>query len=491
MTREIKTLLLILTILVITLSPSKVWASTQASNNMTQAEIFIDQALRASNQGQLSEAKQDYQKFHNIWGQIEDSVKLDSGEAYKEVESNMGQVDYAFMQKKQDAITQALQGLKTVNSKVIHGDFPKGEQFKQESISLSDFRLLLQQTKLEAQNKEQQAALAEISKVRDSWLSVEGVVVAQSTTVYNHSERDMVTVNAMLSADPPDYQGAVQVLEQMMTYLSPLASKAGYTFWDAAMILIREGLEALLVIAALLAFVKKSGQSKGNGWIWLGVLGGLLLSILVAIIVKFIFSSGTFGNNNALINGWTGIFAAVMLLYMSYWLHSQSNVSDWQKYLHQKSASALNTGRMVSLGILSFLAVFREGTETVLFFIGMVNQISMKELMLGLVLGFSFLSALAYLMIRLGLKLPIRPFFRVSSVLVFYLCIKFTGMGIHGLQLAGTIPSTTSPSIPSLDFIALYPSWQSAIPQMLLVIIALFIIIRKRFKSLGIVHRCN
>lgn len=138
---------------------------------------------------------------------------------------------------------------------------------------------------------------------------------------------------------------------------------------------------------------------------------------------------------------------------------------------------------MVSLGVLSFLAVFREGTETVLFFIGMVNQISIKELILGLVLGFGFLGVLAYLMIRLGLKLPIRPFFMVSSVIVFYLCVKFTGMGIHGLQLAGTIPSTTSSSIPNIDFIALYPSWQSAIPQIVLVIVALCVVLWKRLSA--------
>ncbi len=487
MMRGIKTTVLILAILVVMLSPIKVWASTQATDNMTKAELYIDQALMETNQGHLSEAKQNYQKFRDKWGEIEDGIKQESGDAYKDIESNLGQVDYAFMQTKQENITQALEGLKNVNQKFIRGEFPKGQQFKQENISLSDFIILLQQAKIKAQDHQQQPALSEISKVRESWLSVEGAVVAQSATVYSDSERDMVTVNAMLSANPPNYQGAIQLLDQMINYLSPLASKSGYTFWDAAMILIREGLEALLVIAALLAFVKKSGRTKGNGWIWLGVSGGLLLSIIVAIIVKYVFSSGAFGNNNALINGWTGIFAAVMLLYMSYWLHSQSNVADWQKYIRSKSESALDTGRMVSLGVLSFLAVFREGTETVLFFIGMVNQISMQALVLGLIVGFGLLGALAYLMIRLGLKLPIRPFFMASSVIVFYLCIKFTGMGIHGLQLAGTLPSTTASNIPNIGFLALYPSWQSALPQIILVLSALSVILWKRISAKRIV----
>lgn len=134
-----KTTLLILIILVITFSPIKVWASTQASDNMAKAELYVDQALAEINQGHLSEAKQNYQKYHDMWGQTEDGVKQESRDAYKDIESNMGQVDYAFMQNKQENITQALQGLKNVNQKFIRGEFPKGQQFKQENISLSDF----------------------------------------------------------------------------------------------------------------------------------------------------------------------------------------------------------------------------------------------------------------------------------------------------------------------------------------------------------------
>ncbi|WP_425804943.1 FTR1 family protein [Desulfitobacterium sp. Sab5] len=480
---RIRTLFLLLIVLAIAFNPIKVLASTQAEENITKADANIEQALLETNQGRLSEAKQSYQKFRDAWVQIEDGVKQESADAYKDIESSMGQVDYAFLQNKPENITQALHDLKKVNEKFSQGEFPKGQAFKRESISLSDFIIQLQQTKLKAQAHDQESALAEISKVRESWLSVEGVVVAQSASVYSNSERDMVTVNAMLSENPPNYQGAVQLLNQMIDYLSPLANKAGYTFWDAAMILIREGLEALLVIAALLAFVKKSGRSQGNRWIWLGVLSGLLLSVIIALIVKSVFSSGAFGTNNALINGWTGVIAAAMLLYMSYWLHSQSNIADWQQYIRTKSESALDTGRMVSLGVLSFLAIFREGTETVLFFIGMVNQITMSDLVLGLVIGFGLLAALAFLMIRLGLKLPIRPFFMVSSVIVFYLCLKFTGMGIHGLQMAGLIPSTMSSSIPNIDLLALYPSWQSTLPQIALVVMALTVILWKQAKA--------
>ncbi|MDQ0199921.1 FTR1 family iron permease [Neobacillus ginsengisoli] len=254
-----------------------------------------------------------------------------------------------------------MQGLKSVNEKFIHGQYAKGEGFKIQSITLSDFIQMLQTTKEKVQNHDKQSALSDISNVRESWLSIEGTVVAQSATLYNNSERDMVTVNAMISAG--NDKEAAQLLDKMIGYLTPLASKTSYTIWDAAMIPIREGLEALLIVGALLAFVKKSNEGKGKVWIWSGVSAGIVLSGILAVIVKFVFTSGAFGQNNFLIAGWTGIVAAVMLLYMSYWLHSKSNIAEWNQYIRNKSQSALDTGRIISLGVLSFLAVFREGTE--------------------------------------------------------------------------------------------------------------------------------
>jgi high-affinity iron transporter len=232
-----------------------------------------------------------------------------------------------------------------------------------------------------------------------------------------------------------------------------------------------------------MSFVKKSGEGKGRGWIWTGVLSGLGVSVILAVIVKFVISSGAFGNNNALIAGWTGVFAAAMLMYMSYWLHSQSNIADWNRYIREKSQTALSTGKLISLGILAFLAVFREGTETVLFYIGMASQIKLQSLLIGFLIGAAILGILAYLMVFVGLKLPLRPFFMVSSLIVFYLCVKFAGMGIHSLQLFGLIQTTNSESIPSIEFFALYPSWESTIPQIILVLVAVIIVLSKRLKN--------
>jgi high-affinity iron transporter len=460
-----------------------VQAAGNSSQDIKKAEVSVDQAIEFATKGNLSDAQKAYDQFNKTWRQIEVGIKADSAAAYRDIESNMGTVVYAFTLKKQDQVLQALQNLKAVNEKFASGGYPKEAGFKKEDISLDDFILLLQETKKEVKEQNQTQALEGIKKTSSSWLSVEGVVVAQSASVYSDSERDLVTIQAMLAANPPNYKEAEKTIDNMVKYLTPLAEKSSYTYWDAAMILIREGLEGLLVVIALMSFVKKSGEGKGKGWIWTGVLSGLGVSVILAIIVKFVISSGAFGNNNALIAGWTGVFAAVMLLYMSYWLHSQSNIADWNRYIREKSQTALTKGKLVSLGILAFLAVFREGTETVLFYIGMASQIKLQSLLVGFLIGAALLGILAYLMVFVGLKLPLRPFFMVSSIIVFYLCIKFTGLGIHSLQLAGLIQTTNSQSIPNVEFFALYPSWESTIPQIILVLAAIFILVFKKIKS--------
>lgn len=479
--RKLATASLLLPLLFIMfLMPLTAGAASQGIENMNQAKGKISQTIDLAKQD-LNKAKQSYDQFHDSWADVEDSVKTDSKAAYKDIETQMGQVEYAFMISKQEDVLSALDGLQQVLIRYTNGQYANVSSGKEENITLSDFITLLEQTKNAAQKHDQAESVRAIGKVRESWLSVEGNVVAQSATVYSDSERDMVVVNAMITGQK--YDDAANLVDKMIAYLSPLAQKSSYTLWDAAMIPIREGLEALLVVGALLAFVKKSKDQKGKLWIWSGVIAGLLVSAAIAVIVKFIFSSGAFGNNNFLIGGWTGVFAAAMLLYMSYWLHSKSNVKQWNQYIKEKTQTALSTGNIVSLGVLTFLAVFREGTETVLFIIGMVNQISVQQLLLGILVGFGVLVVVGFIMLYIGAKLPIRPFFLVSSLIVLYLCIKFTGLGINSLQLAGAIPTTNSPHLPSIGFLAFFPSWQSTIPQILIVVAAILVVVREKLKS--------
>ncbi|WP_088070724.1 FTR1 family iron permease [Gottfriedia luciferensis] len=472
---------LILPMLLFLSIPIKTFAASP-EEDLTHANSFIENAIQAAQKGDYKSAEQQYKQFNDEWLAKEDGIKNKSIEAYGKIEEAMGMVQYNLIQKtmNQDALVTSLKELEGVNEKFISHQFASSKLNSKNTGSVEDLIQILNNALSDLKNNNVSGATSQIEQFRKSWINIEGVVLTQSQTVYTDAERDMVTSYAMLTAKTPDVKAATKTITNMRDYLLPLASKTSYTMLDAVTILLREGLEALLVVVGLLGFIKKSGQEEKSKWIWFGVGAGLGVSIILGVIVNMLFSAGAFGSNNFLIAGWTGVFAAVMLLYMSYWLHSKSNTKQWQNYIKTKSDKALNTGSLLSLSILAFLAVFREGTETVLFFIGMASSIKLPTLLIGIGLGLAILAILSFLILKVGLKIPMRPFFLISSILMFYLCFKFAGMGIHGLQLSGLLPATQAP-IPTNDFFAIYSTWESFIPQMILLLLACITVLYNRF----------
>jgi high-affinity iron transporter len=453
--------------------------AAQSNPDFQAANQFVQTAVGLAEKGDYSAAQQQFNNFHTKWFEVEDGVKQKSQNAYKEIEGAMGQVQFAFAQQPQDPdkIKDSLRHIVQINEQFLAGTLPTKEPATTGNAStIADLITLLNSALAKLQDADISGAEQNIEQFRLSWLDVEGMVLAQSDQVYKNMEKNMVQSYAALASASPDVETAKQTILQMRDDLAPLAQKTNYTLFDASTILLREGLDALLVIVALLGFLKKSGNEQKKPWIWYGVGSGLVISLILGILVQVLFSAGAFGKNNFLITGWTGLFAASMLLYMSYWLHSKSSMHVWQSYIQTKSTQALAKGSLWSLAILAFLAVFREGTETVLFFIGMASSITLVTLLSGIALGILILAVLAFLILYVGLKIPMRPFFLVSSILVFYLCFKFTGMGIHGLQLAGLLPATNV-NVPNVTSLAVYPTMESFLPQMLLLILAAAVVI--------------
>ncbi|WP_336785110.1 FTR1 family iron permease [Paenibacillus sp. MMO-177] len=475
------------------LLPSGVFAD-QASDALTDANNHVVKAAESAKQNDFVRAKQQYDQFNKGWYDFEQDIKSKSKGAYRSIEETMGEVQYAFAKKpiSKDKVVQSLNKLISINQKVISGDLSSfTEPASSGNATIEDILQLLDQANAALAQNDVETAKAKIEAFRNSWLDVEGIVLTQSSKIYGDAERDMVSSYALLTSNPPQIAKSAQTLKDMREYLAPLANKTGYGMIDVITILLREGLEALLVIVALLGFLKKSGHGEKKNWIWYGLGAGALVSVILGIVVQQLFAKGTFGNNNFLIAGCTGLFAAVMLIYMSYWLHSKSSLSNWRAYINGKSTKALASGSLWSLAILSFLAVFREGTETVLFFIGMASSISLISLLSGIAIGLLILIIVAFLIIKVGVKIPMRPFFLISSILVFYLCFKFLGMGIHGLQLAGVLKATHSDSLPVADVFGLYPTWENIIPQGILLLAAILVVVYKRVKELKIEQQTN
>ncbi|HEY5525699.1 MAG TPA: FTR1 family protein [Clostridium sp.] len=465
---------------------STIVSAADVKTELSKSNDFIEKSMEAIKADNLPKGKALYEQYNKVWIELEDGVKEQSKQAYGDIENKMGMVRFLFAQDpvQKEKVISALEDLQKTNELFIsEGDNAGDTKAKGSAATIKDLVVLLEEAKSKIQDGDYASAAKIMDTFSSSWIDVEGVVLTQSKKVYDDAEKDMVSAKAYLTVNPIQGDKAIKVIDRMHGYLSLLAGDTSYGIVDVITIILREGLEALLVVVALLGFLKKSGQENKKSWIYSGVVIGFIVSIILAIIVKFLFTSGTFGNNNFLISGWTGVFAAVMLIYVSYWLHSKSSVSTRNNNIEDKSSKSLAKGSLFSLSFLAFLAVFREGTETVLFYIGMASSIKLIDLFLGIALGFAILIIIAVLMLKIGLRIPMKPFFLVSSLLVFYLGLKFTGMGINGLQLAGILPATTSDSLPTIAALAVYPTWQGVLPQVSLVVIAIVVILWNKMKT--------
>jgi high-affinity iron transporter len=306
------------------------------------------------------------------------------------------------------------------------------------------------------------------------WLDVEGLVKGRSQAVYTSTENRTAEAAAFLNGQPPNVVGARDAVQAMRADLVPVVDAGShYGIWDAAIILFREGFEALLVVAALVAFLQRSGNSDKRRWIWAGGFAGIAASIVVAFIAQAVLNRATANVSREVLEGATGLVAAAMLLYVGYWLHSKASLAGWQEYIRAQSTAALQRNSLFGLTFIAFLAVFREGAETVLFYVGIAPSISAADLLVGLGIGAAGLVILAAVMLLGGVRLPVRPFFLVATILIYYLCIKFVGTGIHSLQVADVLPATPAAWVPASDVFGIFPTWETTLPQLAVLLLIL------------------
>lgn len=290
-------------------------------------------------------------------------------------------------------------------------------------------------------------------------------------------------LKAMLIKDAGILDGGAADKEDGFTKL--VTSSSGQAF----LVLIREGLEALLVVAAIVAYLVKSDNKRFVKWIYLGVLVGLLGAGLVAVI--FVFAFGGSGPIQEIMEGTCALIAMGMLLWTSNWMLNKSSVEAWNRYIRKKTEAAVADAEaaasadnvtlktVVSLAMLSFLAVFREGAETVIFYESIytmsrdtrgmwIGGLTAAVVLVGIFLLFRFTSV----------KIPIGPFFLVTSILMSVLVVVFAGGGVHSLIEGDLLPAFYLNGVPTNDWLGLYPYVECLVAQAIaaVAVIALFVV---------------
>lgn len=246
-------------------------------------------------------------------------------------------------------------------------------------------------------------------------------------------------------------------------------------FFQSFVIMIREGLEAILIVGALMTFLVKMGASHRKRDINLGVGAAIGASLLTALAIETVFHLSP--AKQEVLEGATMVVATVVLFYVSYWLLSKMEVVKWNHFVRSKVHGALTSGSSLALASAAFLAVYREGFETVLFykalFLAGGPHTSSMPVVAGILLGGVVLVGVYVAISRFGVRLPLKPFFGVTSAFLYYMAFVFAGKGVAELQGGGLISTTQVSWAPRLPALGIYPTAESLLVQGVLVILLL------------------
>ncbi|MBF23724.1 MAG: iron permease [Pusillimonas sp.] len=253
--------------------------------------------------------------------------------------------------------------------------------------------------------------------------------------------------------------------------LSPSEAGSGATFIAAFTILVREGLEALLIVVAMLAFLVKANRRDVTPYVHAGWVSALFAGGATWLAATTLINIS--GAGRELTEGLSSLFAALVLLSVGAWMHHKSVANRWQTYLQNKLSHALTRRTAWFLFILAFIAVYREVFETVLFYAALWQPEQAWAFSGGILAGIIVLAVIARALFKSSQRLPIGRFFSASSIIVALLAIVLTGKGIVGLQEAGVINITPIQFI-RVDLLGIYPSAQSIGAQAVMLIVLLF-----------------
>lgn len=322
-----------------------------------------------------------------------------------------------------------------------------------------------------------QAKSLALSSYLDGVEPVEPTLAARDHALMRQIEATMARFRDALGRGAPTSEVAATAAEITNLFdraegvLKSARTDSAAAFLGSFTILLREGLEALLIVVGMLAFLRKAERPEALRYVHAGWLGALLAGVLTWAVATHLVNIS--GANREVTEGLSALFAAAVLLSVGIWMHQKSLAGRWQQYLHAKMSAALSRRSAVFLFSLAFIAVYREVFETILFFIAMWSEEASGAILSGLLAGALVLAAVAWWMLRMSKRLPISQFFSASSILIAVLAVVLVGKGIAALQEAGWVAQALV-AAPRIEWLGVYPSWQSLLGQLAVAVVAAF-----------------
>ena len=311
-----------------------------------------------------------------------------------------------------------------------------------------------------------------LSAYLDGFEPVEPLLAARDAKLMGRIEVAMAQLRSHIggSASLAEVQAQVEVVDGLFdeaeSALSPEMASNVSAFVGAFTILLREGLEALLIVIAMIAFLRKANRTEVMPYVHAGWVGALVAGVFTWGVATYLVSIS--GASRELTEGFAALFAAVVLLFVGIWMHGKSQAGAWQRYIREKLSHALSKRSAWFLFLLSFVVVYREVFETVLFYAALWSQGNGKAILAGAAVASVILAGLAWAMLRYSRKLPVTQFFAISSALISVLAVVLAGKGIAALQEAGWLPVSVI-EFPRIALLGIYPTLQGVATQLLVV----------------------
>ena len=313
-----------------------------------------------------------------------------------------------------------------------------------------------------------------LSAYLDGFEPVEGVLSARDPALLARVEQAMGELRAAIAQgqDPTEVRSRVAAIDAQFAAaemaLAPDQASDASTFLGAFTILLREGLEALLVVIAMIAFLRKAERSEALAYVHAGWVAALIAGAGTWAVATY--AIGISGASRELTEGFGSLLAAVILLSVGIWMHGKSQAEEWRRYIRDKMQGALSRGSAWFLFGLAFIVVYREVFETILFYTALWTPDNGTTILAGALSAVALLAIISWVMLRYSRALPITEFFRYSAILIAILTVVLAGKGVGALQEAGILPITPLSAVPRITMLGLFPTVESVVTQIVMLI---------------------
>jgi high-affinity iron transporter len=333
-----------------------------------------------------------------------------------------------------------------------------------------------------------QAQTLAVSAYLDGFELIENNLDARDSALRKAVESQLLNFRNVLSVAANDeqvsnqFQQILQQLERVNTTLTGEVLSNNAMFSASLIILLREGLEALLIVLALITVLMKTQRQDAIRYVHLGWLSALVAGGLTWWAAENLINIS--GASREIMEGGAALLAAAILFYVGYWMHSKTNASQWQQYIQNNVERHLSTGTLWGLTGLAFISVYREVFETILFYQSLLTQAvgdgsQVSYVWYGLIAAVAMLALITWLMLKYSVKLPIGRFFALSAYFMLILAFVLTGKGVSALQEAAVIGIAPFPMDVSVSWLGISATWQGVLTQGVILVLFVLLLSRK------------